>query len=201
MKQVHHKTFNLTPILIGSSLLLIGMVGVTSLWALTRVVPSTVTKPESPSAVEVRPAKFSPQIYRLEVADNRILLVPKNIYTSATSPEVALTHALNKLLSQSPDFDPTTTIPQKTRLLDLHTNQDGIYVDMSREFTQGGGSSSMIYRVAQVLYTVTSIDPQKPVFISIQGQPLDEDYPLGGEGLLLEYPLTRQQFNQEFLAE
>lgn len=83
----------------------------------------------------------------------------------------------------------------------MHTTEDGIYVNLSQEFTQGGGSSSMIYRVAQVLYTATSIDPQAPVFISIAGQPLNQNYPLGGEGLLLDYPLTRQQFAQEFLAE
>jgi spore germination protein GerM len=59
----------------------------------------------------------------------------------------------------------------------------------------------MIYRVAQVLYTATSIDPQTPVFLSIEGQPLNDNYPLGGERLTLEYPMTRQQFNREFLAE
>lgn len=59
----------------------------------------------------------------------------------------------------------------------------------------------MIYRVAQILYTATSIDSQIPVFLSIEGRPLDRNYPLGGEGLLLEYPLTRQQFHQDFLTE
>jgi spore germination protein GerM len=59
----------------------------------------------------------------------------------------------------------------------------------------------MIYRVAQILYTATSINPQAPVFLSIAGKPLNDNYPLGGEGLTLEYPLTRQQFNQDFLTE
>lgn len=60
----------------------------------------------------------------------------------------------------------------------------------------------MIYRVAQVLYTAaSSLNPQAPVFLSIEGKPLNNDYPLGGEGLILEYPLTRQQFKQDFLAE
>ena len=65
----------------------------------------------------------------------------------------------------------------------------------------GGGSSSMIYRVAQVLYTATSIDPEASVFLSIEGQPLNENYPLGGEGLLLDYPLNRKNLQQNFSLE
>jgi spore germination protein GerM len=72
---------------------------------------------------------------------------------------------------------------------------------LSHEFGQGGGSSSTIYRVAQVLYTATSMDTQAPVFLSIDGQPLNEKNSLGGEGLILEYPLTRQTFDNNFLNE
>ena len=196
--KVHNKSPNSTPVLIGFSLLLIGMAQVTALWALTRAILPTVTK--SPSLVEVQPAQFSPQMYRLEIVDNRIRLTPKTIQTSATSSQVALTQALEELLSQSPNLDPTTTIPQGTRLLNLHTSKSGIHIDLSQEFTEGGGSSSMIYRVAQVLYTASSIEPQASVFLSIEGTPLNDQYPLGGEGLLLDYPLTRQQFTEDFLT-
>lgn len=197
--KAHERSPNTTPVLIGFSLLLIGVAQVTSLWTLSRVILPTSIK--SPAREEVQPAKFSPQIYQLEIIDNRIELMPKTFYTPATSPQLALTQAVEKLLVQPIAFDPTSTIPRQTRLLDLHIGEDGVHVDLSKEFTQGGGSSSMIYRVAQVLYTATSIDPQTPVFLSIEGQPLNQDYPLGGEGLVLEYPITRQQFNQEFLAE
>ncbi len=190
---------NLTPIIIGFALLLIGVTQITALSALTKVILPTLIK--STTVEKIQPAKFSPQVYRLEIVDHRIRLAPATIYTRATSPEIALKQALTELLAQSPAFDPTTTIPQQTRLLNLHTSKEGIYVDLSQEFAQGGGSSSMIYRVAQVLYTATSINPQTPVFLSIEGQPVNNDYPLGGEGLTLEYPLTRQQFNQDFLTE
>jgi spore germination protein GerM len=197
--KVHDRSFNLTPILIGFSLLLIGVAQITVLRALTKVILPTSIK--SPAVEEIQPAKFSPQMYRLAIVDNRIRLIPETIQIRVASPEIALKQALEKLLAQSPTFDPTTTIPQQTRLLNLHTNKQGIYVDLSPEFAQGGGSSSMIYRVAQILYTATSINPQAPVFLSIAGKPLNDNYPLGGEGLTLEYPLTRQQFNQDFLAE
>jgi spore germination protein GerM len=195
----HHRLPSIVPILIGFSLLLIGVAEITALWALTKVILPTSIR--SPSVEEVKPAKFSPQIYQLEIVNNRIQLTPKTIYTTATSSKLALTQALEKLLAQPIVFNPVSTIPQQTRLLHLDITKDGVYVDLSKEFAQGGGSSSMIYRVAQVLYTATSIDPQTPVFLSIEGQPLNDNYPLGGEGLTLKYPMTRQQFNQEFLAE
>lgn len=188
-----------TPVLIASSLLLIGAAQITAIWALTKIIfPTSI---ESPAVEEVQPAKFSPQIYQLEIVDSRIRLTPKTIDTAATSPKLALTEVLEKLLAQDPTFDPTTTIPPQTRLLNLDISEDGVYVDLSPEFTKGGGSSSMIYRVAQILYTASSIDPQTPVFLSIEGRPLNDNFPLGGEGLTLEYPMTRQQFDREFLAD
>ncbi len=199
--KLHNKSSNVAPILIGLSLLLIGVAEIAGIWSLSKVILPTVTRSGSSSVEEVQPAKFTPQIYQLEIVDRRIHLTPKAIYTSATSPQAALTEALDKLFAQAFVFNPTSTIPQGTRLLDLQTSEDGVHVDLSHEFTQGGGSSSMIYRVAQVLYTATSIDPQARVFLSVEGIPLNEDYPLGGEGLVLEYPLTRQIFDREFLAE
>ena len=197
--KTHDRTPIATPILIGFFLLLIGVAQITALWALTKAILPTFTK-LSP-VEEVQPAKFSPQMYQLEIVDRRIQLTPKTVYTAATSRKLALTEALEKLLAYSPALDPTTTIPTQTRLLNLDLTEDGVYVDLSPEFAEGGGSSSMIYRVAQVLYTATSIDPQTPVFLSIEGKPLNDDYPLGGEGLTLDYPTTRQQFNRDFLAE
>ena len=197
--KAHDRTPIATPVLIGFSLLLIGATQITALWVLTKAILPTFTK-LSP-VEEVQPAKFSPQMYQLEIVDNRIQLTPKTVYTVATSRKLALTEALEKLLAYSPALDPTTTIPSQTRLLNLDLTEDGVYVDLSPEFAEGGGSSSMIYRVAQVLYTTTSIDPQTPVFLSIAGKPLDDNYPLGGEGLTLDYPTTRQQFNRDFLAE
>ncbi|MGL5077086.1 MAG: GerMN domain-containing protein [Waterburya sp.] len=196
--KVRNKSPDFTPTVIGLSLLLIGLAQVTTIWTIKKAIIPTVNELTS---IEVQPAKFSPQLYWLKIVDNRIQLASRSTHTTATSSEQALKDAFTQLLARPNNFDLVTTIPRQTRLLNLHTTENGIYVNLSQEFTQGGGSSSMIYRVAQVLYTATSIDPQVPVFISIAGQPLNQNYPLGGEGLLLDYPLTRQQFAQEFLAE
>lgn len=202
---VRSKSPNSKLILKAFSLLLIGIAEITAVWALKRAIFPTVT--DSSSTIELQPAKFSPQLYWLEIVDNRIKLTPKTISTTTTSPELALKEAFHQLLEPSLNFESTTTIPQPTRLLDLYITDNNIYVNLSQEFTQGRGSSSMIYRVAQVLYTATSINRGALVFLSIEGQPLNEDYPLGGErtsphlGLLLEYPLTRQKFTRDFLFD
>lgn len=196
--KVHKHSSNSIPIVIGFCLLLIGVVQIGALWTIARTIaPSLLI---TGTIEEVQPAKFSPQIYQLEIVNDRIQLVPEPVYTTATSPQLALKQAIDQLFTYSL-INPTTTIPQGTELLDLQIDNKDIFLNLSGEFATGGGSSSMTYRVAQVLYTATSIEPQASVFLSIEGTPLDENYPLGGEGLLLEYPLTRQQFNRDFLQE
>ena len=197
--KVHNRSPNSVPIIIGFSLLLIGVAQITALWALARIIVPNVLK--TPVIEKVQPAKFSPQIYQLEIVDHRIWLIPEPIQTTVTSPEIALHQAINKLLTSSPIVGFTTTIPQGTQLLNLQVNDKGVFLNLSDKFAKGGGSSSIIYRVGQVLYTATSIDPQASVFLSIEGKPLDENYPLGGEGLLLDYPLTREQFDRDFLLQ
>ena len=194
--KVHNRSPNSIPLLIGFFLLLIGTAQITVLWTLSKAI--LIPLVES-SLVEVQPSELKPQIYQLEIVDNRIRLMPETVQTVATSPQLALEQAFDKLLARSSALDPASTIPPQTRLLDLRVREDGIHLDLSREFERGGGSSSMIYRVAQVLYTASSINPQASVFLSIEGKPLSQDYPLGGEGLLLDYPLTREQFARDFL--
>jgi spore germination protein GerM len=140
-----------------------------------------------------------PEIYRLRVENQQVRLTPTRIALDPrVSSEVALTQAMNKLLSTPQTADLSSTIPSGTRLLSLRVTPQGIYVNLSREFTQGGGSDSMINRVAQVLYTATSLDPTTKVYLLVEGQPLDENHPLGGEGVILQQPLTRQQLAADF---
>ncbi len=106
--------------------------------------------------------------------------------------------ALEQLFSQSPPATNSTAIPPQTRLLSLKVVDRNIYLDLSPQFTEGGGSDSMIGRLGQVIYTATSLEPQGSVWISVAGQPLET---LGGEGLIISQPMTRQIFEQDFQSK
>ncbi len=142
------------------------------------------------------------QVYWLQARGQQIEMVPVAMSRVPQRTETAtLTEALNYLFTH-PKLDRLdSTIPKGTRLLSLQIKPDGIHLNLSQEFTQGGGSTSMIYRVAQVLYTATSLDPQAKVYLSVEGKPLNEDNPLGGEGLILRQPMTRQQFVNDYLTQ
>ncbi|BAY11688.1 GerMN domain-containing protein [Calothrix sp. NIES-2098] len=143
--------------------------------------------------------QLQPQTYWLTVKGTQVHLAPQLVTVAkGASKELALKEALNHLLSSPKNHNFSTTIPAGTKLLDLQIAKTEIHVNLSSEFASGGGSTSMIYRVAQVLYTASSLDPKDKVFISIEGQLLDENYPLGGEGISLTEPLTRQQFAEDF---
>ena len=82
----------------------------------------------------------------------------------------------------------STTIPEGTELLGVTIDDEVATVDLSEEFTTGGGSLSMMGRVAQVVYTLTQFPTVTSVSFEVEGEPLTV---LGGEGLILDEPQTR----------
>lgn len=85
----------------------------------------------------------------------------------------------------------TSAIPEATRLLGVTIDGAVARVDLSPEFESGGGSQSMQARVAQVVFTATQFATVDAVRFAIGGEDVDA---LGGEGLLVEEPLTRGDF-------
>lgn len=157
-----------------------------------------VTTPTTPPTDRIKLDRA--QVYWLRSNQNKLTLVAKSLplNTSVSTPQQVLTTAMQKLLAAQPSDDLSSTIPKGTKLRNLQVKSDGIHIDLSREFRAGGGSTSVIYRVAQVIYTATSLDPNQKVFLSIEGQLIDRDRPLGGEGLILRQPITRAQFITDF---
>lgn len=116
-------------------------------------------------------------------------------YRSETATPRVGTAALESLLEGPDDFERgyglTSEVPDGTQLLGL-TIEDGIArVDLTSEFESGGGSASMQTRIAQVVYTITQFPTVKGVLFSLDGQPVDV---IGGEGIVVDEPLTRRGF-------
>ena len=66
------------------------------------------------------------------------------------------------------------------------TIKDGVAtVDLSTEFDSGGGTASMQYRLAQVVYTLTQFPTVKSVLFQVEGKTVTV---FGSEGIALDGP-------------
>lgn len=134
-------------------------------------------------------------LYWLTSPDNDIYYVEQERSFRAPSLEQALTQALQQLIAGSSESRLISAIPPETKVLNVKVEGDDIFINFSAAFTQGGGSTTMLGRVTQVLYTATSHDENARVWISVEGEALAT---LGGEGLILDQPLTRESFKPSF---
>ena len=85
----------------------------------------------------------------------------------------------------------STTIPSGTQLLGLSIANGVATVDLSREFESGGGSASVLGRLAQVVYTLTQFPSVKSVLFEVEGR---EVHAFGGEGAVLDGPVGRSDY-------
>lgn len=155
--------------------------------------PETAASPETVSPT----TNQTVEIYLLKDngLNSELAPVPVKVQANAEPADI-LTVAFNRLLTNTDNESGSfSNIPEATQLRSLTIKEDGIHIDLSEDFKYGGGSNSMIGRLQQVLYTATSLDPNAQVWISLDGQPLTL---LGGEGLEVPQPLTRQIFESEF---
>ncbi|MBW4520172.1 MAG: GerMN domain-containing protein [Scytolyngbya sp. HA4215-MV1] len=160
------------------------------------VQPSAPTAGTSQSSASTVTIERTVEIYWLKDANRHMTLAPARVKLKVVDqPDAVLQATLTQLLAGSNQPNLISTIPKATKLRSLQVASDGIHIDLSSDFKAGGGSASMTGRVAQITYTVTSIDPKAKVWISVEGKPLGV---LGGEGLELSQPITRSQFEQDF---
>ena len=121
-------------------------------------------------------------------------IVPKTVAVA--------TAAMNALL-KGPDPDVarertmTTAIPDGSRLLGLTIKSGVATVDLSTEFDSGGGSASLQYRLAQVVYTLTQFSTVRSVVFQVEGQTVTV---FGSEGIVLDGPVGRSDYTDQLPA-
>ncbi|GAX37425.1 GerMN domain-containing protein [Nodularia sp. NIES-3585] len=157
--------------------------------------PSQIITQPKPPAITQPAQEQRPSVYWLKPNATSFDLVPQPVEVAATQPNQVLESAFQALLDGPTEGTDSTTIPQGTKLLGLKRENDEVHVNLSDNFTTGGGSASMIGRIGQVVYTATTLDPNAKVYIEVEGEQLDV---LGGEGVELQQPLTRESFEQNY---
>lgn len=82
----------------------------------------------------------------------------------------------------------SSEIPAGTALRGVQIQRGVAAVDLTSAFSRGGGSSSMLARVWQVVYTATEVRGVSAVQITLDGRRVQA---LGGEGIPIGTPLHR----------
>jgi Sporulation and spore germination/Immunoglobulin-like domain of bacterial spore germination len=116
--------------------------------------------------------------------------------TQETTPRIG-TAAMESLLAgpntQEQAAAVGSQIPAGTQLLGLNVDSGIATVDLTSEFESGGGSASMNMRIAQVVYTLTQFPTVKGILFKLDGQSVDV---LGGEGVIVDQPVTRKNYRR-----
>jgi germination protein M len=84
-----------------------------------------------------------------------------------------------------------TAIPEGTRFLGLRIESGVATVNLSREFESGGGSASVLGRLAQVVYTLTQFPTVQGVRFELDGELVEV---FSGEGVVLAEPVARDDY-------
>lgn len=157
-----------------------------------QIAPNTNQISQSPPAARAVDGQLA--VYWIESRKNKLIAIP--IAVKAKSNDQAIASVLNTLIAEKPpESNLYSAIPVNTKVLSLTDKNKEIRVNLSQDFTKGGGSASMQGRIIQILYTATSIEPDAKVYLSVEGKPLNY---IGGEGLEVPQPMTRKDFALEF---
>ena len=90
-----------------------------------------------------------------------------------------------------------TNIPDGTRFLGLTIDNGIATVNLSKEFSSGGVSASVLGRLAQVVYTLTQFPTVKAVKFELDGEPVST---FSGEGVVLDKPVGRSDYTDQLPA-
>ncbi len=93
--------------------------------------------------------------------------------------------------SAEEEWGMVTSIPEGTTFLGLNIDDGVATVDLSKEYASGGGTLSMLMRLAEVVFTLTQFPTVDGVNFELDGRPIDV---LGGEGLILDHPMSRADY-------
>jgi hypothetical protein len=145
--------------------------------------PTTAPSASPAATTAVRIYLFQP-----DPAGGDAHLVP--VTRSVPSTRAVATAAVRELLAgPAPDEARLLTmIPAGSQLLGITIDGSVATVDLTGTFESGGGSASMLGRLAQLVYTATQFSTVDAVRLRLDGKPVDS---IGGEGVIVGAGLGR----------
>ncbi|MCK4798067.1 MAG: GerMN domain-containing protein [Spirochaetes bacterium] len=135
-------------------------------------------------------------LYYSVIQDNeklKLVSVSRSISYTNTPLTQTLKSLLNGPVHDGNSSEIITNIPHNTKLLSVVIKDNTAYINFSKEFEFNSyGRESTIAQIKQVVYTATEFSNVKSVQILINGRV--KTY-LGGEGVVINKPLSRDDFS------
>lgn len=148
--------------------------------------------PSPGTAAETTPETMSVAVYLLR--DGKISPVRRSVQASPAAARAALEALLDGPTTEERAGGLASAIPDGTTLLDVSLADGVATVDLSGAFDEGGGSASMLGRVAQVVATLTRIPTVERVAFRLDGEPAET---IGGDGVVVDPPPGRADIEDQ----
>ncbi|HEU0057051.1 MAG TPA: Gmad2 immunoglobulin-like domain-containing protein [Gaiella sp.] len=152
----------------------------------------TATGSTTTTATETRPVMSSVAVYLLR--DGKVSPVRRTIESTPAVARAALTELLKGPTAGERADGLATAIPSGTALRDISLSDGVATVDVDGTFDDGGGSASMLGRVAQIVATLTRFPTIERVAFRIDGEPVQA---VGGEGVVVDPPVGRRAIEEQ----
>ncbi len=141
---------------------------------------------------QIRPVERRLKVYFIGPVDGAQTLVEVERRIEGRHPDALLRGAVEALLlgptAEERGKGLSTEIPSGAVLRSLVVRDGIAFIDVSTAIASGGGSTSMLARLWQIVYTGTQLPAAQQVRLLIEGQ---DRQALGGEGVMIEKPIGR----------
>ncbi|MCM8772997.1 MAG: GerMN domain-containing protein [Candidatus Omnitrophica bacterium] len=112
--------------------------------------------------------------------------------------EEKIKNAINELFKgpteEEKEAGLSTSLNEDSKLLNVSIEKDTVNLDFSENIEEGGGTSLMETRIAQIVYTATQFPEIKKVRFLIEGKTINY---FSGEGItIVEKPVSREDLKE-----
>ena len=152
--------------------------------------PPETTVPEETTPPTAESSTFAVYLLR----DDKIVALRRTVDSTSAVARAAVDELLAGPSVAEASDGLATAIPEDTTLDDISVADGVATVDLSGTFDDGGGSASMLGRVAQVVATLTQFPTIERVAFRIDGKPVET---IGGEGVVVDPPIGRKAIEEQ----